>query len=115
MLKNPEKVGDEIIYRYGIVKDATVKVGLRIDEHAPTPYDPTVSVNSVSENGIVNRSDYNYPTDGVLTIPVNTARSVSEDTPDTNITIVSIPEAGTGYTHQYKVVQDMTVKQVQML
>ncbi|MDR4080171.1 MAG: cadherin-like beta sandwich domain-containing protein, partial [Clostridia bacterium] len=104
LLKNPEKVGDEIIYRYGIVKDATVKVGLRIDEHAPTPYDPTVSVNSVSENGIVNRSDYNYPTDGVLTIPVNTARSVSEDTPDTNITIVSIPEAGTGYTHQYKVV-----------
>ena len=49
-LKNPEKVGDEIIYRYGIVKDATVKVGLRIDERAPTPYDPTVSVNSVSEN-----------------------------------------------------------------
>jgi hypothetical protein len=49
LLKNPEKVGDEIIYRYGIVKDATVKVGLRIDEHAPTPYDPTVSVNSVSE------------------------------------------------------------------
>lgn len=102
-MTNPVEEGGYLVYRYGISRTAPDYVSLRTVEHAPVPYDPVVSIDSVSDNGNVNISDYN-PTDGTLTVPVYDAHEVSEDTPDTVIRLISIPEAGATYGHQYKVI-----------
>ena len=84
-----------IVFRYGIRKDAPSSVLFNTYEYAPSPYDPKVTVAFPLDE--INK-DFN-PLPRPMPVKVNDA-----DEPDSEIQLISVPEAGEEYTKRYKVI-----------